>query len=56
MKIQDAFSLLQMIQIGEKEVAQGKFKDSDEVFANIRHILDSRRNIGEELLRKLLAR
>lgn len=39
-KMQDAFTLLKIVQLSEKDVRAGNFKDSKEVFSEIRKRFD----------------
>ena len=39
-KMQDAFTLLKIVQLSEKDVRAGNFKDSKEVFSDIRKRFD----------------
>ena len=39
-KMQDAFTLLKIVQLSEKDVRAGNFKESNEVFSDIRKRFD----------------
>ncbi len=39
-KMQDAFTLLKIVQLSEKDVRAGNYKDSKEVFTDIRNRFD----------------
>jgi len=45
--MRDAFSLLKIIKLSEKDIAAGNYKESDAVFSNLRTSLSNEREVHD---------